>query len=286
MREPWETFAFPWWPSSAIADPGLPAFPSEPNQEIWHGPWPSGIAPTWPISREKSTSDPVGGGLLASLNAGGSGGLFAGLTSPRAPKIGARASVPGPYLWPTSDTMESDTTGPLTTKPVHLYPNLPYRAPANRSQTDPEIAGRSNSGSEVPGTPEVLSDATPYNSWIPGAEYADEHHIFPQAHYKRLPRETKKVFRQSTIGELLLRLDGRRHEYDAFHRLYNAGTGKLMKDFMDQNNISEPERMTPDHARAVLKAIAESEDPHIKYYLEFIRRLRMFYRLRTGRGSE
>jgi hypothetical protein len=45
--------------------------------------------------------------------------------------------------------------------------------------------------------------------------------------------------------------------------------------------------MTPDHARAVLKAIAESEDPRIRLYREFIRRLRLFYRLRTGgRGSE
>jgi hypothetical protein len=299
MREPWENFAFTWWPSSAIADPGLPAFPPEPNPESWRGPWPSGMAPTWPISQEKITSDPAGGGLLASLNAGGSGGLFGGLTPPQAqlksaryqgippaPKIGASGSVLGPYLWPTSGTTESDTVAPLITRPMHPHPNLPNRSPASRSQTNPEFAQRNNSGSEVPDTPEVLSDATPYNSWIPGADYADEHHIFPQAHYKRLSRETKKVFKDSTIGELLLRLDGRRHENDAFHRLYNAATGQLMADFMAQNNIAEPEKMTPDHARAVLKAIAESEDPRIKYYLEFIRRLRMFYRLRTGRGSE
>jgi hypothetical protein len=55
---------------------------------------------------------------------------------------------------------------------------------------------------------------------------------------------------------------------------------------MKEHNIIEPEQLTPDHARAVLKAIAESEDPRIRYYLEFIRRLRMFYRLRTGRGTE
>jgi hypothetical protein len=56
---------------------------------------------------------------------------------------------------------------------------------------------------------------------------------------------------------------------------------------MTEQNISDPEQMTPDHAHALLKAIAESEDPRIRLYREFIRRLRLFYRLRTGgRGSE
>lgn len=59
-----------------------------------------------------------------------------------------------------------------------------------------------------------------------------------------------------------------------------------MDGFMREHNI-KPEQMTPDHARAVLKAIAESDDPRIRYYREFSRRLQMFYRLRTGgRGSE
>jgi hypothetical protein len=56
---------------------------------------------------------------------------------------------------------------------------------------------------------------------------------------------------------------------------------------MGEQNIREPEQMTPNHARAVLKAIAESEDPRIRLYGEFRKRLRLFYRLRTGgRGSE
>jgi len=93
-------------------------------------------------------------------------------------------------------------------------------------------------------------------------------------------------FDRATVGELFLSLDGRRHEYDAFHREYNAATGKLLERFMQEHNIAQPEQMTPDHARAVLQAIAESEDPHIRYYREFIRRLRMFYRLRIGRGTE
>ena len=52
-------------------------------------------------------------------------------------------------------------------------------------------------------------------------------------------------------------------------------------------NIPTPEQMTPDHARAVLKAIAELNDPRIQYYREFIRQLRLFRGLRGGgRGSE
>jgi hypothetical protein len=88
-------------------------------------------------------------------------------------------------------------------------------------------------------------------------------------------------------GHLYLGYDNRRHEYDSFHQEYNRATGELLKRFMTEQNISEPEQMTPDHARAVLKAIAASEDPRIRLYREFIRRLRLFYRLRTGgRGSE
>jgi hypothetical protein len=59
----------------------------------------------------------------------------------------------------------------------------------------------------------------------------------------------------------------------------------LLKRFMREQNITEPEQITPDHARAVLKA--ESEDSRIWLYREFIRRLRLSYRLQAGgRGSE
>jgi hypothetical protein len=133
-----------------------------------------------------------------------------------------------------------------------------------------------------------LSDVTPDNDWIPGADYAGEgHHEFPRALYKRMPPETQKVFDRATSGHLYLGYDKRRHEYDRLHREYNKATGELLKRFMGTHNISEPEQMTPDHARAALKAIAESEDPRIRLYGEFIKRLRLFYRLRSGgRGSE
>jgi hypothetical protein len=134
--------------------------------------------------------------------------------------------------------------------------------------------------------PQTSSDVTPENDSIPGADYAGEgHHEFPRALYKRMPPETQKVFDRATSGRLYLGYDNRRHEYDRLHREYNKATGEFLKRFMGTHNISEPEPMT--HARAALKAIAESEDPRIRLYREFIKRLRLFYRLRSGgRGSE
>jgi hypothetical protein len=133
--------------------------------------------------------------------------------------------------------------------------------------------------------PEILSDVTPDNYWIPGADYAaDGHHEFPRANYKEMPPETRKIFDEAKTGKLFVRsINGGRHEFDEFHRQYNKATGDLLDRFMRENNVAKrPDLMTPDHARAVLKAIAESEDPRIRHYAEFIRRLRLFYRLRGG----
>jgi hypothetical protein len=302
MKDPWENFAFTWWPSSLGTDQRLPAVPAEPVDEAWRVPWPSMVAtasqtPPRPVSRT-----PTGGGFLSSLDAGRSGGLFGGLATPPAhfessrywgvPPAspftgGVSSATDDPYLSPTPRAPDWDPVPPLVaTRPMRPLPDVPSRAPSSASGRLPERVQLSNGDIEVSGESEILSDATPYNSWIPGADYADEHHIFPQANYQKMPRETKRVFNKATVGQLFLRLDGRRHWYDKFHREYNTATGELLKGFMEEHNVAGPEEMTPDHARAVLKAIAESEDPRIKYYGEFIRRLRMFYRLRTGRGSE
>ena len=59
-----------------------------------------------------------------------------------------------------------------------------------------------------------------------------------------------------------------------------------MDRFMQDDSI-KPEQMTPDQARSVLKAIAESADPRIRVYGEMLKRMRMFYRLRSGaRGTD
>ena len=303
MNKPWENFAFHWWPSPIGTDPRFPAVPVQSIDEPWHLPSSTTLEqaswmPPTPISPSLSQ-----GGLFSSIGAGMSGGLFPRLEAPVEHLNSARywrfASAPLPtgvsltsagddYLSPTPRathwTAVPPRIGPELARPLPEPPSPPH---SNASGSDSKGGQGSSRGAEVPSAPEILSDATPYNSWIPGADYADEHHIFPQAQYKRMPRETRKVFKRSTIGELFLKLDGRRHEFDAFHREYNKATGELLKRFKDEHNIVEPEQMTPDHARALLKAIAESEDLRIKYYLEFIRRLRMFYRLRSGaRGSE
>ena len=153
---------------------------------------------------------------------------------------------------------------------------------------NPNVTQGTGEGDEAENIPQTLSDVTPDNYWIPGAYYAaDGHHEFPQANYRRMPPETRKVFDAAKSGPLFVILDGRRHEYDRFHREYNKATGDLLERFMKGYNIPTPEQMTPDHARAVLKAIAESNDPRIQYYREFIRQLRLFRGLRGGgRGSE
>lgn len=183
------------------------------------------------------------------------------------------------YLLPVPRSPDWDAISPHT--------NAGVGPSWNTSAGDLDAGQWASDGRNKAGTvPRTLSDVTPDNYWIPGADYAAEHHEFPRAHYKRMPPETRKVFDRATVGQLFLSIDGRRHEYDAFHRAYNTATGELQR-FMQQHNIPAPEQMTPDHARAVEKAIVESKDPRIQYYREFARRLRMFYRLRTGvRGNE
>src|SRR5262245_3080908 len=303
MNHRWNNPILSWWPSSVGTTLGLPAAPAQPVDEAWPAPWPTTIAQTsWMPPTPTSPHLPQGG-LFSSFDAGTTGGLFPRLEAPVEHLDSARywrfASAPPPTgvsLTSAGDSYVSATPratdwtavppriGPELVRPLPEPPSPPH---SNASGSDSEGGQGPSRGAEVPSAPEILSDATPYNSWIPGADYADEHHIFPQAQYKRMTRETRKVFKRSTIGELFLKLDGKRHEFDAFHREYNKATGELLKRFKDEHNIVEPEQMTPDHARALLKAIAESEDLRIKYYLEFIRRLRMFYRLRSGaRGSE
>jgi hypothetical protein len=69
-------------------------------------------------------------------------------------------------------------------------------------------------------------------------------------------------------------------------RAYSQAVEELVNRFIHEQNI-RPEQMTPDQARSLLKAVAESQEPRIRVYGEMIKRLRMFYRLRSGaRGSE
>jgi hypothetical protein len=126
---------------------------------------------------------------------------------------------------------------PLLPGGAEPFLEQPRRSPGNASvnKTDPSRWA----GTEGPA--EILSDETPDNDWIPGAEYAAKgHHEFPQALYEGMKPEVRKILEAEHTGKFLVRsIDGGRHEYDAFHRQYSAAVGQILKDFMDANNISK-----------------------------------------------
>jgi hypothetical protein len=165
-----------------------------------------------------------------------------------------------------------------TATDAELYPK-----PSNASAERPSNASQSTVDQNPP---EIASDVTPDNLWIPGAEYAAKgHHEFPQAFYKGMRPETRKVLEAEHTGRLLVHsIDGQRHLNDALHRQYSAAVGEILKDFMAANNIpkEQPDLLTPDHARALLKLVTESQDPRILTYHNFIRLMRLFPWLRGG----
>lgn len=190
---------------------------------------------------------------------------------------------------PASDTISARTQ----VRGAELFPEPPgpSSGDGSLSNSDPSQWARAQDLAEI------LSDATPDNLWIPGADYAaDGHHEFPRANYKgkrailkgRMRPETQKVFDEAKTGRLYVRsINGRRHEFDEFHRQYNDATADLLEQFMQENNIVNRGDLTPDHWRAVLKAIAESVDPRIQTYRNLIRLFRTLPWLRGGgRGIE
>jgi hypothetical protein len=132
----------------------------------------------------------------------------------------------------------------------------------------------------------VISDVTPDNEWIPGAQYAGQgHHYASQKIWRKLPlpKETQRVFDKATTGQLPF---FKWHVNDTLHRMYSDAVDEIFTRFMHEHNI-KPEKMTPDQARSILREIAVSEDPRIRAYNLMLRRMRMLHRLRTGiRGSD
>ena len=238
-------------------------------------------------------------GLLASLGTGISGGILGSLAPPWkhfGPNVGVLAPPPaGAASRPPPGLDQYPSRVPR----VPRWEDVLTREFAGSAQTLPGTSSRSSPGAlagdhntgdwtdrHADGDPKIISDASPDNEWILNAQYAAEgHHHNPRAVYEKfpLPPETRKVFEKATTGPLPIR---RWHENDALHRAYSKAVGELMDRFMQDNSI-KPEQMTPDQARSVLKAIAQSEDPRIRVYGEMLKRMRMFYRLRSGaRGNE
>lgn len=242
---------------------------------------PVSATPPRPIS-----PSPTEGGLLSSLGPGTGDGLLGRLAPPVENLDSGRygGDTLAPPITGVSLISAGDNYRPVPgATGGHPFPAPPNRSPLNASVSIPE---QTSGGDETPGVSEVLSDVTPDNYWIPGADYAaDGHHHNPRGVYRKLPlpEETRKVFDKATTGSLPFY---KWHEYDELHRMYNDAVEELMSRFMKEHGV-KAEQMTPDHARAVLKAIAESNEPRIRVYRSMLQLMGRLYRLRSGaRGNE
>jgi hypothetical protein len=237
--EPW-TDPWPTILAQTLQPPSTrpnPTPPMQPIDERWSSPW----ANLWPTNTAHTaqplplpSSLPIAparpqGGLLASLNDTANGGLPRSLAQPW-PYLGSVLAAARPSLQPpTNDFYPSPIPRAPSWNPAPSYPaarstqtfptpqrQFPWSVPVRSGNF---VQGTS-SGGEAYDIPEVLSDATPDNYWIPGAEYAaDGHHEFPREHYNKMPPETRKVFAAAKTGRLFIHsIDGRRHEFDVFHR--------------------------------------------------------------------
>ena len=229
----------------------------------------------------------------------GSGGLLGNRfaqwsdPSPYDPlRVRALAALPPNGLHTSSrpvEHLDSATywgVAPAPASAAQTFPEPPSAPTWGASSADADGGQRTSEGNgAAQNETRIISDATPDNDWIPGAQYAGVgHHYVPQAIYGKLPlpRETQKVFEKATTGQLPIH---GWHQYDKLHREYEDAVRALMDSFM---HSIKAEQMTPDHARSVLKAVTDSPDPRIRAYHEMLRRMRMFRWLRSGggRGSE
>jgi hypothetical protein len=176
----------------------------------------------------------------------------------------------------------------------HGYdPNQP-RVPAGHPDGG-QWTNKAKAGGQRINDPRVLTDETPDNHWIIGADYvAVGHHDTPQQLFRRLRLrpETLRAFDQAVSGPLGLRvldpITGEpivQHRWDREHRAYNRAVGELFKMYLDglQARGIASEQMTPDHAKEFRKLIYQSQDPRIRGYLDGMRLLR---RLRLLRGAD
>lgn len=171
----------------------------------------------------------------------------------------------------------------------HGYdPNQP-RVPAGHPDGGRWTNKAKTSGEPI-NDPRVLSDATPDNHWIVGADYAAGHHYHPRSLWQNLPlrQDTRDVLDRAVSGPLAAtfynQITGQtfRHRWDKEHREYNQAVNELFQMYFEELGTRgiTPERMTPDHAWEFIRAIYRSQDPRIRNYLARIRVLRRVFRLR------
>jgi len=260
----------------------------QPNSALWGGLLPLLPQPTqWPD-------------VVASLPASVSAQSLPPVLSRWPNSVMTTAGVPAKIAGWSWDLLDNVPVSPVQ------WPNAPRSLPSTAPMPP---AGTRSASAATPNVlsqptdqdPEIMSDETPDNLWIPGAQYAaDGQHWFSQEHWKGIPRDALKVFDQAGLGKtgrlpLQLRPDVAAkfgqppvmHWYDEAHRQYNKGVGDLYAQYLKDKQIT-PGQMTPTHAHEVLRAIAASEDPRIQFYRQFIFRFFRMHRLRSGirAGSE
>jgi hypothetical protein len=134
--------------------------------------------------------------------------------------------------------------------------------------------------------PRGLSDLTPDNTWIPGAQYAANwpHHYIPWATFRKLPLqdETRQVFVDATSGPLA---DTRANRWSPEHKAYNDAVDDAFRSYLERNNIAA-EQMTQAQADEFVDEIFYSRDPRIR---SFNRRIWSeafrYWRRSGGRGG-
>ena len=172
-------------------------------------------------------------------------------------------------------------------------PNQP-RVPAGHPDGGQWTSKAGGSGARRINDPRVISDVTPDNHWIVGADYAAVgHHYGPRAIWRDLPLrpETRAVLDRAVSGPLGATLHNPitgetfRHQWDKEHQQYNRAVGDLFKMYVEglASKGITIEQMTPDHAREFIRSIFRSHHPHIRIYLDKIRLLRRVIR---GRGGD
>jgi hypothetical protein len=163
--------------------------PTPAVDELRRESWPTIVAQTTSrLPATTTSSGPPQGGLLASLNARTSGGLLGGVAAPvehfdsanywgldPTPLRTGAGPTPGIgyYLLPPAPTWASVPTS-AQARAAQAFSEPASRSSWNVAGSNSDVGGRTNGGGEGDGIPQILSDITPDNDWIPGATYAGE----------------------------------------------------------------------------------------------------------------
>ena len=183
-NDPWRKFST-LWPSPFGANFEFPAAPAQPVDE------PRAQPPTYafyPSSPPPATSWNEALTHLADRAAP----IFPEPPG-SSPNVDARGGFLGNLAQAAKyfDPAKYRRTAPAPVRASRRPPEPQSRSSWSASASNPDGERGTSYGGGNESIPEILSDVTPDNHWIPGADYAaDGHHEFPQAHYGRMPPET------------------------------------------------------------------------------------------------